>query len=117
MKDKDRDRYSCSWPFERRMEKRRARDSGPTLGGTSTFREFSKRRNEPVTSLRQKQFAMGPIVAHFRLCNLLGQISVFEQIQYYSPVDRKLAGVAAFRQRALGRARRCGNERVPFFSP
>ena len=45
--------------------------------GTSTFWEFSKRRNEPVTSLHQEQFAAADRHPHL-LCNLLGQISVFE---------------------------------------
>jgi hypothetical protein len=60
------------------------------------FARFDNSQNvemNQVTSLRQEQFAM------------------------VGPVARKLAGVAAFRQRALARARRCGNERVPFFSP
>src|SRR4030095_5122899 len=50
---KGRGRDSCSWSFKRKMEKRRARDSGPTLGGkfhVSRILETSKRVISAVPS-------------------------------------------------------------------
>ena len=44
--------------------------------GTSTFQEFLKRRNEPVTTLPQEQFAMGRSLPNSSCASLLGQILV-----------------------------------------
>ena len=82
------------FPALRRFKRSKFKSSRTDSGGE--LPRFENSRNvemNQVTSLRQEQFAM------------------------VGPVARKLAGVAAFRQRALARARRCGNERVPFFSP